>query len=170
MRSEVSPKRVKHPIAVIGRTLIRPPHFPSGWVGSTRHYIEFSIWEQLLHINVLRFRGGLVFKAHRLCVSLNSKLESNEEEEDKALMSWARLMNQDIFLEVRWVDSFQNVFSVFIELSWALDWLRLVKVQQEFCRDTLYRGGWCDPKGSMAFLQNNFRCPPMLGARRTWRT
>jgi len=25
----------------------------------------------------------------------------------------------------------------------------------------------CDPKGSMAFLQNNVRCPPMLGARRT---
>ena len=28
-----------------------------------------------------RFRGGLVFKAHRLCVSLNSRLESNTEEE-----------------------------------------------------------------------------------------
>ena len=27
-----------------------------------------------------RFRGGLAFKAHRLCVSLNSRLESNEEE------------------------------------------------------------------------------------------
>jgi len=26
-------------------------------------------------------RGGLVFKAHRLCVSLNSRLESNKEEE-----------------------------------------------------------------------------------------
>ena len=25
----------------------------------------------------------------------------------------------------------------------------------------------CDPKGSMAFLQNQFWCPPMLGARRT---
>jgi len=30
--------------------------------------------------NVQRFRGGLVCKAHRLCVSLNSRLESNEEE------------------------------------------------------------------------------------------
>jgi len=30
--------------------------------------------------NVKRFRGGLVFKAHRLCVSLNSRLESNKEE------------------------------------------------------------------------------------------
>ena len=28
--------------------------------------------------NVLRFRGGLVFKAHRLCVSLNSRLASNK--------------------------------------------------------------------------------------------
>ena len=26
-----------------------------------------------------RFRGGLVFKAHRLCVSLNSRLESNKK-------------------------------------------------------------------------------------------
>jgi len=31
---------------------------------------------------VQRFRGGLVFKAHRLCVSLNSRLESNKEEEE----------------------------------------------------------------------------------------
>ena len=30
-----------------------------------------------------RFRGGLVFKAHRLCVSLNSRLESDKEEEDR---------------------------------------------------------------------------------------
>ena len=29
-----------------------------------------------------RFRGGLVFKAHRLCASLNSTLESNKEEEE----------------------------------------------------------------------------------------
>jgi len=28
----------------------------------------------------LRLRGGLVFKAHRLCVSLNSRLESNKDE------------------------------------------------------------------------------------------
>jgi len=33
---------------------------------------------------VQRFRGGLVFKAHRLCVSLNSRLESNKEEEGVA--------------------------------------------------------------------------------------
>ena len=28
-----------------------------------------------------RFQGGLLLEAHRLCVSLNSRLESNEEEE-----------------------------------------------------------------------------------------
>ena len=36
--------------------------------------------EQLLHRNVQRFRGRLVFKTHRLCVSLNSRLESNKDE------------------------------------------------------------------------------------------
>ena len=29
-----------------------------------------------------RFRDGLVFKAHSLCVSLNSRLESNQEAEE----------------------------------------------------------------------------------------
>ena len=33
--------------------------------------------------NGLRFRGGLVCKAHRLFVSLNSRLESNKEEEEE---------------------------------------------------------------------------------------
>ena len=32
-----------------------------------------------VHRNVQRLRGGLVFQAHRLCVSLNSRLESNKE-------------------------------------------------------------------------------------------
>ena len=32
--------------------------------------------------DVQRFRGGLVFKAHRLCASLNSRLESNNKEEE----------------------------------------------------------------------------------------
>jgi len=36
-----------------------------------------------LHRNVPRFRGGLVFKADSLCVSLNSRLGSNKEEEEK---------------------------------------------------------------------------------------
>jgi len=42
------------------------------------------------HINVQRFRGGLVFKAHRLGVSLNSRLESNKEEEGRAPSSLLR--------------------------------------------------------------------------------
>ena len=29
----------------------------------------------------MRFRGGLVFKAHRLCASLNSRPEIHKEEE-----------------------------------------------------------------------------------------
>ena len=33
--------------------------------------------------NVQWFRGGLVFEAHRLFVSLNSRLESNQEEEEE---------------------------------------------------------------------------------------
>jgi len=37
--------------------------------------------------NVQRLRGGLVFKAHRLCVSRNSRLESNKEE--AAEKSWS---------------------------------------------------------------------------------
>ena len=36
----------------------------------------------VLHRNVQRFRGGLVFKAHRLGVSLNSRLESKKKEEE----------------------------------------------------------------------------------------
>jgi len=42
--------------------------------------VQLSISDQLLHRNVQRFRGGLVFKAHRLFVSLNSRRESNKEE------------------------------------------------------------------------------------------
>ena len=43
--------------------------------------MDFSIWERLPHRNVQRFRGGIVFKAYRLCVSLNSRRESNKGEE-----------------------------------------------------------------------------------------
>ena len=31
----------------------------------------------------LRFRSGLVFNAHRLCVALSSRLQSNKEEEEE---------------------------------------------------------------------------------------
>ena len=33
-------------------------------------------------------RGGIVFQAHRLCVSLNSRLESNEEEQEVTWIEW----------------------------------------------------------------------------------
>jgi len=47
-------------------------HEPSG--------VVVSISEQLLYINVQRFRGGLVLKAHRLLYHLT--LASNKEEEE----------------------------------------------------------------------------------------
>ena len=41
-----------------------------------------TVWkvQELLHINVQRLWGGLVFKAHRLRLSLNFRLESIKEE------------------------------------------------------------------------------------------
>ena len=43
--------------------------------------------KRVLHRNMQRFRGGLVFKARRLYVSLNSRLESNKEEEECVCVS-----------------------------------------------------------------------------------
>ena len=40
-------------------------------------------WELWFRVWELRFRGGLVFKADRLCASLNSRRESDKEEEKK---------------------------------------------------------------------------------------
>jgi len=44
--------------------------------------------EQLLRRIVKRFRGGLVFKANRLCVSLNSRIESKKEGEGVSNPGW----------------------------------------------------------------------------------
>ena len=59
----------------------------------------------LLHRHVQRFRGGLVLKAHRLCVSLNSRLESNKEERisprpngGRAELFWTVPLNGGVFL------------------------------------------------------------------------
>ena len=38
---------------------------------------------QLHHKNAQQFQGGLVFKAHRLCVSLDARRESNKQERKK---------------------------------------------------------------------------------------
>ena len=45
---------------------------------------------QLLHRNLQRFRGGLVSKAHGLCVSLNSRLEKNDEDEEEGWRTQTR--------------------------------------------------------------------------------
>ena len=45
---------------------------------------EHAWREVLLHRNVQQFRGGLVSQAHGLCVPLNSRLESNESDEEGA--------------------------------------------------------------------------------------
>jgi len=42
------------------------------------YQVGFGVRDLLPYLS----RGGLVFKAHRLCVSLNSTRESNKEEED----------------------------------------------------------------------------------------
>jgi len=66
------PQRHKH----------RTPHMPPwrAWLTSPSSRFHLS----RCPANMQRFRGGLVFKAHRLCVSLNSRLESNKEEEERA--------------------------------------------------------------------------------------
>ena len=50
---------------------------------------EFSIEEQLLYINVPRFRGGLVFKAQRLVYysTLSSRVMQKKKEKKKRV-SW----------------------------------------------------------------------------------
>jgi len=44
--------------------------------------------------NVNRFRGGLVFKAHRLCVSLNSRREINKEEGYSPPLSFSKKISR----------------------------------------------------------------------------
>ena len=64
----------------INQGSVRIPGWPP-----VRSLAVFTDWlfKDVLHRNVQRFRGGLVFKAHRLFVSLNSRLESNKEEEEE---------------------------------------------------------------------------------------
>ena len=62
------------------RKIAQPrPDLPPTHAWTHRANITCQI-KQLLYRNVQRFRGGLVFKAHRLSVSFNSRLESNKEE------------------------------------------------------------------------------------------
>ena len=52
--------------------------------------------------NVQQFRGGLVFKAHRLSVSLNSRLQNNKGEEECAWGSASR-PNSGLRKDPRWL-------------------------------------------------------------------
>ena len=45
--------------------------------------LEAKVPAQLLHRNMQRFRGRLVLKAHGLCVSFKTRLESEKEEEEE---------------------------------------------------------------------------------------
>ena len=65
---------------------------PFLFTGSLRFDTKSTLQAQLLHRNVQRFRGGLVVKAHRLCVSLNSRLESNKEGEESDRYRRVRLL------------------------------------------------------------------------------
>jgi len=50
----------------IYKVLFPPGKALGSWLHPVKLYKVFSIKEQLLRRNVKRFRGGLVFKAHRL--------------------------------------------------------------------------------------------------------
>jgi len=56
---------------------------PKGMWGHVRGTSPPLLYLDALDVRAHRFRGGLVFKAHRLCVSLNFRIESNKEEEKK---------------------------------------------------------------------------------------
>jgi len=59
---------------------------------------------------VQRFRGGLVLKAHRLCVSLNSRLESNKEEEEHEAATVKRSAGESEGGEFRGEDPSGNTY------------------------------------------------------------
>ena len=68
-----------------------------------------------------RFRGGLIFKAHRLCASLNSRLESNKEEQegrgglddgrDLSLMVKSLMVNGDGHFAAFWCSNLRLIDS-----------------------------------------------------------
>ena len=51
--------------------------------GKSINPFKLSPLESEAFFYVQRFPGGLVFQAHKLCVSLNSRLVSNKEEKKK---------------------------------------------------------------------------------------
>ena len=93
--SEVPHVGVGLRVSGVGR---KPPRALRGWVYNPEPYrrhnisgLGFRVWNSRFWVSGVggersshkcaAFRGGLAFKARRLCVSLNSRLESNAEEE-----------------------------------------------------------------------------------------
>ena len=79
--------------------------------------------------NVWRFPGGLVCKAHRLCGSLNSRLESNKEVEKKkkseclASLPWSSFFGQ---IDRDWAAFENNYFTEMCSGSEAGSYLRII--------------------------------------------
>ena len=73
--------------------------------GGTALWSDQVCLRNVLHRNVQRFR---VFKTHRLCVSLNSRLDSNKEEEEVclSLFGFTSLVSPAVF------SSYTKVYSV----------------------------------------------------------
>ena len=80
------------------------------------------VHSQLLYINMQRFRGGLVFKAHRLCVSLNSRLESKHEDKHKNLQVQAPAMQHarvHFEREFFFGSLFVQVYFIIVMIGWT---------------------------------------------------
>ena len=76
---------------VLGATVLGEEDLARPEVQPAPHHVVRREPEQddVLDSGVQRFRGGLVVKAHRLCVSLNYRLESNKEEQNPASVALA---------------------------------------------------------------------------------
>ena len=119
------------------------------WAG----YALIDAVQQFLHINVQRFEGGLVFRFHRLCVSLNSRLESNKEDEKETLEPL--IFNPSSSGKVVFFVCFG--FSISEELQRSCDQDILNKSTDSICgKSRLWEMGWWGRK---------WRSPPTEDAR-----
>jgi len=62
---------------------------------------------------VQRFRDGLVFRAHKLCVSLNSRLESNKEEKRRPVPAFGVRVSVSVESAEFWAEGTEFVVSGF---------------------------------------------------------
>jgi len=93
--------------------------------------------------NVQRFRGGLVFKAHRLCVSLNPRLEINTEEKvpraKEAVAACLALCRSPLFTAPK---TTPRTAHIFLTCQTNIDpWQRGLKTAIEFCVELEFEGG-----------------------------